>query len=843
MNENDFLYARQETMPEDFGKDLWQQLQEQDKKPQPKKAIWTVAVASLLTAIMGIALVLSRVPGIATLMVAPSVPIPSFTQHGLITSENIDQLQPFARLGNGTMTGMHMMPDGEHLLVTATTGLYLHDAHDLSAEPEQIYEGSIGYYSDIDDKGNLYGVVESITAPPADVIIYTQGAYAPQAQDITVARWNGTTGERMDILYLDSLVSQGIEALKVKPDGSQILLSLCNEFKQLDNYGTTCSQKAYIWYDTLTGEKLFEINFPISNTWSSYAITDDWSTFAYLADDNESETANQPVIRMMDLATHEIRAVASYGEQQYEYSFVMYVGELFFSHDGRKLMIKGLPDYQSLMYDVYDVTDLWDTTEPINPYTSNDETLYLIPPSGNFFSEQPILAPAGRYMFFISDTRLFRYDLLESEIPIASIRADLNQGYSHTYRLSGTEPTVFSPDGTTLYIRYVGNIVMAYNTETLSKIDEMAYYQNDAAEEFQFTNDGSQVVIHAGSYQNGIPDIWAIDTDPPTRTSFLPDGITAPANHFALSPDGTQIAYQLSDTYDVPNHLYSTQIGYLLSGTYDVPNHLRIQNREDNQTVQLASRPKLLDLRFLNNGTLVGIAANSELMRWSVDIFGSDNTSPQRNEIALTGINEHVSAFTNAHHIITDDTGQWFAAVACQSSTTCERNLFKIWDVQSEAIIATVADDEFHQFGSLAFSPDSQLFAYGYCAEPFESPSVVAVCNTGEVRFYAMNSFVTDADTSEPLLTLTGFTDLPANIAFHPIQQSDGSWLVAITEWNTRTQLWRVHEDGTAEVLRTLDTVGQPVAFDPTGGLMFTTADTLQTEVWGVPFVETASTQ
>ena len=240
MNENDFLYARQETMPEDFGKNLWQQLQEQDKKPQPKKAIWTVAVASLLTAIMGLVLVLSRVPAIATLMVAPSVPPPSFTQHGLITSENIDQLQPFARLGNGIINQIYMMPDGEHLLVAASTGLFLHDAQDLNVEPEPITSEAISYV-DVDSQGNIFGVTSLLA-----------GTDNPEQ---TVVRWDAITNERHNLLQLPEDIDY-IDDISVKPDRSQMMVQMCAEKKFSNDFGWICAKQEFAWFDTANGELL-----------------------------------------------------------------------------------------------------------------------------------------------------------------------------------------------------------------------------------------------------------------------------------------------------------------------------------------------------------------------------------------------------------------------------------------------------------------------------------------------------------------------------------------------------------------------------------------------------------
>jgi hypothetical protein len=805
MSEYDFLNTLKEDLPPDFAQELKAKLDTLDSQKsevQPThRTFWTVAAASLVTVLLGIVLVINRIPQLLTLVIAPYPPVPSFTEHGLITTETIDQLQPFARLGNGMMTGIHMMPDGEHLLITATTGLYLFDAHDLKTEPEQIYEGSISYYSDIDANGNLYGLAES--------------TYGQRDDTIIVARWNSITGERNDILRLDNMTLAAIEGVQVNPEGSQILLSVCLEFTPMD-YGSVCTQRAYTWYDAITGEQLDTIPLPSDNSWLTHAINDDWTYIAYEVDAAESETLSQPMIQLMNVATREIRTVITFGAPlSTEWGINITVDGIEFSPNGQSLITRSF-NGQRTMYVIYDVDSLWETEDPINPGVNTDFVRYRIVGSPSSYYHL-FLSPDNETSFAISNNRLMQFDLTTEKPNMQpTLTVNLNSG------LQPLASTVFSSDGSTLYIHYYGNIVMAYDAATLNQIDEMAYFQNGYADTFQFTQDGTEVAIY--SADGGIANIWTINTDPPTRETFLPDGALTSTGRFVLSPDGNTIAYKIMPLWEEETTLW-------------------ISHRDSsNEALPLATDGLTMDLSFLRDGTLLGLIMKSDtgelsLMRWSLDALNSANTPVEPNELPLSGVGSMSLMWVSirSKNFAIDGNGQWFALSPCRlHESSCIRDKFTLWNLQTGEQVTVEDKENFHEYGARAFSPDNLLFAYGYCAEPLASVAYFLNCEAGEVRFYTLDALFS-TDTPMPLFTLTEFDELPTNIAFNPIQQSNGSWLVAITVSYTHTQLWRVHPDGTHELLRTLDTVQQPVTFDPTGSLMFTTTDTAQTEVWGVP--------
>jgi hypothetical protein len=808
MSEYDFLNTLKEDLPPDFAQELKAKLDAMDTHksaaPPTHRTFWTVAAASIVTLLLGIVLVINRMPQLLTLVIAPLTPVLSFTQHGEITTESIDQLQPFARLGNGAMTGMHMLPDSEHLLVTATTGLYLHDAHDLSAEPQQIYEGSIANYSDVDAQGNLYGLAESI---------YTQ-----RENPVTIARWNTTTGERTDILHLNDLTLYAIEDVQVNPDGSQILLSVCLEFTPM-GFGSVCKQRGYRWYDALTGEHLNTIALPDTDIfWRSDVINDDWSYIAYQIDAAENETLSQPMIQLMNVATRETHTVISFGAPlSTEWGANVNVDRVEFSPDGQSLLTRSSNNGQHMMYAIYDVDSLWETETPINPGMDVDAVRYRVTTFAYSYHSL-YFSPDNHYVLSMNDHQVLQYDITTGERNSQPIRSVI---VSEDYSLNPHDLPIFSPDGSTLYIRYQPNIVIAYDTETLNKIDETAYFQNDSIDTFQFTQDGSQVAIYSGS--GGIPNIWTINTDPPTHELFLPDGVLASIGRFILSPDGNTVVYKKQNIWETDDSLW-------------------IHQRENSTpSLPLPVDHYLMELQFLNDGTLLGIGMDNDtgelsLLRWSNDMLAGIIPDAQADELPFQGIGSMSLMWgPGSNNFAVDPNGHFFALSPCRLNyPDCVRDKFKVWNLQTDEQITVEDTQNFHVYGSMAFSPDNQLFAYGYCAEPFSSVDYFQNCDAGEVRFYTLDALF-NTDTPMPLFTLTEFEALPKNIAFNPIQQSDGSWLVAITEAYTQTQLWRVHSDGTNELLRTLDALRQPVTFDPTGSLMFTTTDTAQTEVWGVP--------
>jgi WD40 repeat protein len=815
MSEHDFLHALKEDLPEGFAQELKAKLDALDEpvhnnRLDNHRTFWTVAAASMVTVLLGVVLLVSRIPQFQMLVIAPSAPVPSFTQHDTITSANIDQLQPFARLGNGMITGINITPDGEHLLISATTGLFLHDAHNLSAEPEQIYEGSIRYASDIDSNGYLYGIADSLY---------------PQAEQIIISRWNGITGERTDILHLDEFGINALDGLEVKPDGSQMMLSLCREYRQFLDYGTVCKNKTYIWYDTQTGEQVYEISFDVGNVWSRYAMSDDWTYFAYMIDADDKETLSQPMIRLMNMETYAARNVVSFGAPYVVEPDVTMGGQLFtLSPDGQYMTTHSFATMQTISI-LLDVNRLWESEEPINPGSLNVEAILHRFSVSEFFIYQLYFAPDGQRAYATNSTQLIELDLTSEEGRLQPSRtADLNQGYS----MYITTSPVLSPDGSILYIPYEGNIVLAYDTETLAKIDEMTYYQNDSDEQFEFIHDASQVVVYSGRYSGGIPDIWTINTDPPIHQTFLRDDVLTQTYSFAISPDGMTIAYQEDSVWHVENPVW-------------------IQHGEEiRQAIDLPPDANMRDLQFLDDGTLFGVIDNvgkPTIVRWSAADIADGNLLPNFFELELYNMSGIFQNVTGAQRYAIAPNGQWFALSPCViTEIVCNRSEFVIWNLETEERIRISDEVHLQQYGTMAFSPDSQLFAYGYCTEQFAFTIVnlQITCAAGSVNFYTLDSILGLIDTDmpqtlEPAFTITGFEQVPTHITFHPVQQDDGSWLVAITEWNTRTQLWRINPDGTAEVLRILDNVRQPVAFEPTGGLMFTMSDTAQTEVWGVP--------
>ena len=798
MSEHDFLHALKEDLPEGFAQELKAKLDALDEPARNKRmdnhrTFWTVAAASVVTVLLGIILLVSRVPQLQ--MLGGEL---SFTQHDTITSENIDQLQPFATLGNGSINAIHIMPDGEHLLVAASTGLFLHDAHDLNAEPEQITSEAI-LSVDVDEQGNIYG----ITAPP----------FGMDYQQQTVIRWDAATNGRRDLLQSpDGVVSMG--DISVKPDGSQMMIQMCTEMEYAEFRGMICAKQQFAWYDT-TNMELITIDEPDSidaRFNGQYTIADNWSFIGYFVDANDDPDLYEFTLQLISIETREIRTVLLSN------AVAPYVGvsgglnRLVLSADGQRLLLQnvGHAEYATIL----EVDTLWNSSEPIDYWRDTTATLYQTANDEDVFAVGYTFSPDGRSVYAASYGNLFRYNLS------GEVNLSVAPTMETTSQMGGWyEPPVFTPDGQIMYALHSGNVVMAYDVATLEIVDTLIHYDSDYNQRFQFSADGSRLAL---TTYHGVPSIWTINTDLPTSERVLLDGDLRSVTLFALSPDGATVAYQDRES---------------LNGA------TRIQRLDDDSSRRLVERELWLhDLSFLPDGSLVGMRYENGLVRYSVEDIFNDNPEPQVNRMYVPGMGGDIYSDADVSRITVSPNSQWVAVSRCRLPHPCDQADFTIWDIEAKERVTIVADaTAFKDYGSMVFSPDSQLFAFGYCTQPQESMNTEQTCIAGEVRIYTMESLLSHGGTPtnstplEPLVTLTGFENLPTNIAFNPIQQDDGSWLFAITEWNTRTQIWRIHPDGTAEMLRILDDVRQPIAFDPTGGLMFTTADTAQTEVWGVP--------
>lgn len=798
MNENDFLYIRQEKMSENFGNVLWQQLQEQDKKHLPKTAIWTVVAASFVTSIIGFLLVLSQI----TLELPADTP--TFTQHDVITVSNIDQLQPFARLGNGMVHQIQAMPDGEHLLIAASTGLFLHDADDLNAEPTQIASDSLGYI-DVDEQGNIYG----ITSLPNGTNNHTQ----------IVLRWDATTYERTELFQRPQNIHH-INGLSIKPDGSQMLVPICTEMAIHENFNWRCTEQQFVWYDIASGQQLAvdHPNIYDGVMLGQYAIADDWSYIAYFVDVDDDPETYIFHLDLIDIATHEIRTVLISDAPPPHMNHAAALNGLMFSADGKRLMLQAIGMAEQAI--IMDTATLWATDEPINFWLDDEAVLYQTAENDDTFIWGYLLSPDGRSLIAQSNDSLFSYDLADD--------VNLSLNPSRIVDKTVNQYFIFAPNGQAMYgFLYGGKVVSRYDTSTLEVVDTLTHYDSHYDQTFQFTADGSQVGI--SEQYNDIPSIWTIDTDTPTRELFLAEGQLRAIRQFTLSPDGKRVVYHYNEFW---------------SNDYS----LAVEDIDNNTRHTIDATSGFHNLRFLPDGTLSGLRSYTGLVRYSVDDLTSDQPNPQINRLSTPGLANTLFSLAGISRVTVSPDNQWVVVSRCHREGSCAYTDFIVWDIENDEHVTLVTDEAaFKDYGTMAFSPDSQLFAYAYCLQSVTIVEERPSCASSEVRIYAIDDLLahestfTDPIPLEPLATLTGFDELPMNIAFNPQQQADGSWLLAITEWHTQTQLWQVDAEGRTARLRVLDTVRQPVAFDPTGGFMFTTADTAQPEVWGVPLIETSS--
>src|SRR5690606_17793552 len=101
----------------------------------------------------------------------------------------------------------------------------------------------------------------------------------------------------------------------------------------------------------------------VGNAWGGFAMSDDWSTFAYAVDVAYSDSLNQPMIKFMDMTTYETKTVITFGApQSIEGGTVWGLGEFIFSPDSQFLMVQ--PAYMEQTTSViYDVDSLWEVAE------------------------------------------------------------------------------------------------------------------------------------------------------------------------------------------------------------------------------------------------------------------------------------------------------------------------------------------------------------------------------------------------------------------------------------------------------------------------------------------------
>jgi|GEM_PF-5640640 len=802
MSRNDFLYALKEDLPQDFSDELRQKLQqidddetiieiESDKTQEHQQNRWWVlAAASVLVAIIGGFFVINSTPDSDVLNIA-ELP-PTLTNHGDITPETISRLQPITSLGNGFVRRIRVSPDGNTLLVDTTTGIYLHDANDLSAEP--IHYPVMQNFQVIDyaSDGTIYGVV------------HEHDYEDENEQTIRIVRFNPATGE---LTQLFDFMAISADHFEISPDGSRLFVQVCTAETVGDIW---CDDNSWMTriYDTETGVAGAEFASLYNRTYPSYrylvyafeffqaglldlnvtAVSEDGSRYIYVTRNAEGDY----IINHMNVSTGEVTPILRIADLNESLA----IHRINLSHDNQYLLVSG-----SQTTKAWDLERLLNSDTVINGRTNEPDRMVSLASSGVFYH------PTEPVLLSIHDHFISTYDFRDENgyVPPQGAMADT----------SPHNQLAFSPSGDMLFgLRQSGQIVR-YSYPDGNIIDSTFRYDAGSAHLFNFS-DNDTLFSTTNQLDGSLMRIWSLDSNQPEQVLFAPDNITPYAIYpeLAISPDGRYMVYLGRD-----------------SGAGDAGFYW-LHNLQTNQRYHITANFGGMNGITMTDDSIIGINGSTagrldiNVITAEERLYGADTTLLDE-EYRQTPFYSSIVAEMSTDGSITAATCSAYNRYA---ATDCTSTV-KIWSLASgQAIYAAPAEPDTYASAD-EISHDGQILAVATCQA--ESETVPYPCENAAVRLYDISQL--DYETEEIRSLENNLIGTIENLA-HPVTQiqfQTDNGIIALSD-DSLTTFVQVNADGTSEQLATMP-FGGTIAFSPDGNLIFTTNERGQIAIWGVP--------
>lgn len=272
---------------------------------------WVALVAAALTLLLTSVIISSR-PSSDSNLLAEAIP---FDRLQPITADNINRLTHLATLGTGMAFDVDWSPDGEWFAISSASGVYIHDADALNAEPTLL-------------GGRSMTITKAALNPTGTILA---GAHRN-----SVILWNTSTGEVLHVIDTNEI---WISFVQFNAAGDQLATAGCVEFEA----GVGCHLYRVRLWDLATGEETHSLE--IENH-SQLALTPD---FAYLAYDRSVDFGEPRFLVLVDVATGEIAAEIESPNFRNSLRFA-------FNSDGSKLVVGGI--WQGSNVRIFDVNSL-----------------------------------------------------------------------------------------------------------------------------------------------------------------------------------------------------------------------------------------------------------------------------------------------------------------------------------------------------------------------------------------------------------------------------------------------------------------------------------------------------
>ena len=787
---DDFLYALKDDLPQDFADDLWQQLHvlEKEKPVKPARSWWVLAVASFATLFFGAIMIFVSAPRfefLVTILNLPSRPVELVP----ITTDNIAQAEMIASEGKGHAYRMTLSPDDSTLAIGTSTGIYLHDAHDLNAEAQFIGTPS-NYiqYMEYSDNGDLYIFTS-----------YLNGA--------GLHRWDAEQNQFMAIYDFANSTSddyQILQSIDLSPDGSQLMLVSCIESNSYFVEGSFLPQCAQLptarieIIDLNNLDNSFEI-VPDNTANIIPAMTPDWLQLAYF---------DSGIIYIYDMVTGETHPVIETDpDLSQSRPFSGNAASLHFTPDASRL---GFLRMSSGKYDSWSVVEL-NQVDINNPF--------IIPMDGS--SVPDTVASLLIFHPITHDRLVSRSD------SIMIYSAEDESRMRELRRVGQPRDMTMNSDGSRLYVLSSSGAVQALDWETQERININLDYAISDNTDITF-GVKSQLFVNNSRQTDSISFLWDTSNNIIERHPLAEDShLTNPITNSAFSKDERYIAYTMNS-------------------------YIYVYDRIEDDSQRLYPLMYVLSMGFRDDGHLIVISAENangghiHIYDFTPEMLADGDAEYPMAYLTIDDFTigccfYHQPAPAHTYSLIPGAT--ILAVFSCDgkvesflASSSCTKRSINLISTMTGEILVQVDIEStiYRSFPALVHSADGQYLALGYCdtaiPDTFQCEE-----NGGVVDIWRIDDLLNDRIAS---IHVTGLIFEQSQIEL--LAQENRSFLLAITNWEAIGEnisdrfihFWSVSPGGHAESVHQIRT--DNIEFSPDSRQMIVAVDG-QIQVWGVP--------
>ncbi len=612
-----------------------------------------------------------------------------------------------ARLGKGIINEMAYSPNGTHLAVAGSIGIWLYDMtihHEVALLT-----------------GNT-GPVSSVAFSPDGSTIISGN------RDGTVWVWDAHTGEHIQTFS----TADWVLSVAFSPDGKTI----ASGGGHVEGLGPGIRL-----LDTKTGERLKALGGPYDTL--SVCFSPDGKTLAS-GDERDNDT------RLWDVQTGELLKTLK-GHTPFGYANV---NSVVFSPDGNTIA-SGSSDGTIRLWNANTgefIKYLVGHTKSVNSVVFSPNGNALISAgaegvclwdtnTGEFIKDvqvpavSVVFSPDGRTFasgavegIFVRDAHTFKF----LKILTANIGSE-DIGKIRARNIGSVGSVVFSPDGNTIASCSRNNIYL-WDPHTNQLLKTLIGH-TESVNSVVFSPDGNTI---ASGSRDGTIRLWNVNTRKLLKTLM---GHTDTVSSVVFSPDGETIA---SGSNDKTIRLWNASTGEPLKTlTGHIENVNSVVFSPDGNTIASGSGRLVYRGRGEDQGECVG----QEIRLWDV------NTGKHiRTLIGHTSIINSV-VFSPDGNTIASASGDWRGYEGISSVG----EEIRLWDAHTGEHLKTLTGHK-DVISSMAFSPDGNFIVSGdwYHEGHYRSGTLV-----GEIRVW-------DSHTGEHLKTLKGHTGGVSSVAFSP---------------------------------------------------------------------------